>query len=288
MEFEYLVRGAVAKTEARVAVVTGGTRGMGRVMVQALLEKGLVVAAVAKQEGGAEELTRAVGDHAGKLYVIAMDLTAEGAADRIVSEVLGKYGRLDVLVNNAGIGSATIRKDSWQNPVPFWKVSGQQWRDFFAINTNVQFDLARAAVPAMIDRKWGRIINVTTSLYSMISSGRMPYGPSKAAMEAAAAVMAADLAGTGVTANVLTPGGPVNTEFVPPEAGLDRERMIQPSVMAAPLKWLVSEEANGFTARRIVAAQWAVEKGAERCSSPIAWLGLGNDVIEPAPYPASA
>ena len=84
----------------------------------------------------------------------------------------------------------------------------------------------------------------------MIRGGSPTYGPSKAALEAFSAVMAKDLAGTGVTVNVLVPGGMTNTGMIPPEAGYDRGEMIQPEVMAPPLNWLVSDAAAAVTGRR--------------------------------------
>ena len=99
----------------------------------------------------------------------------------------------------------------------------------------------------MMRQKWGRIVNVTTSLGTMIREGSPTYGPSKAALEAFSAIMAKDLAGTGVTVNVLVPGGVTNTGMVPLEAGYDRAEMVQPVVMAPPLNWLVSDAAGGVT-----------------------------------------
>src|SRR5258705_7706849 len=109
--------------------------------------------------------------------------------------------------------------------------------------------LSRALVHDMMRQKWGRIVNVTTSLGTMIRDGSPTYGPSKAALEAFSAIMAKDLAGTGVTVNVLVPGGVTDTGMVPLEAGYDRAEMIQPAVMAPPLNWLVSDAAGGLARR---------------------------------------
>src|SRR3546814_20117453 len=88
-------------------------------------------------------------------------------------------------------------------------------------------DLA-SLVPEMMRRKWGRIINVTTSLDNMLRPGMVGYGGSKAALEAPTAIMAGDLSGTGVTAHVLVPGGPATTAADPLEGGLDRAHNLQP------------------------------------------------------------
>jgi NAD(P)-dependent dehydrogenase (short-subunit alcohol dehydrogenase family) len=145
--------------------------------------------------------------------------------------------------------------------------------------------LTQMLLPDMLDAKWGRIVNVTTSLGTMIRAGSPTYGPSKAALEALSAIMAKDLEGTGVTVNVLVPGGVTNTAMVPMQAGFDRQQMIQPEVMAAPLVWLVSEAAAGVTGRRFVAVHWDTalppEEAAEKAGAPVAWTGIATMPIEP-------
>jgi len=111
------------------------------------------------------------------------------------------------------------------------------------------------------------------------------YGPSKAALEAFSAIMAKDLAGTGVTVNVLVPGGVTNTPMVPLEAGYDRTEMIQPAVMAPPLNWLVSDAAAGVTGRRFLAVHWdpslPPEEAAAKAGAAVAWTEIAIMPIEP-------
>ena len=98
------------------------------------------------------------------------------------------------------------------------------------------------------------------------------------------AVLAADVEGTGVTSNVLVPGGVTNTPLVGDDAG-DRAKMLQPDIMVPPLLWLVSPAADGVNARRFVAADWDTSlppaKAAEKAGVPIAWLGIARMPIEP-------
>jgi NAD(P)-dependent dehydrogenase (short-subunit alcohol dehydrogenase family) len=137
----------------------------------------------------------------------------------------------------------------------------------------------------MMRQKWGRIVNVTTSLGTMIRDGSPTYGPSKAALEAFSAIMAKDLAGTGVTVNVLVPGGMTNTGMIPSEAGYTREDMIQPGVMAPPLNWLVSDAASGVNGRRFLAVHWDAglppEEAAAKAGAPVAWTEIATMPIEP-------
>jgi NAD(P)-dependent dehydrogenase (short-subunit alcohol dehydrogenase family) len=143
--------------------------------------------------------------------------------------------------------------------------------------------MARAVVPHMLKAGRGRIITVTTSLGTMVREGYLLYGANKASAEAAMAVLAADLTGTGVTSNVLVPGGMTDTPLVG-EAG-DRSKMLRPEIMVPPLLWLVSEAAAGVSARRFIAADWDPRlppvQAAEAAGAPIAWLSIARMPIEP-------
>ncbi len=202
----------------------------------------------------------------------------------IVSTVLSRFGKIDVLVNNAGIGQASIKADQRRNPLRFWDVAPEQWQRFLSVNATGPIMMARAVVPHMLQAGAGRVITVTTSLGTMVRGGYLLYGASKAAAEAAMAVLAADLQGTGVTSNVLVPGGVTNTPLVGENAG-DPAKMLQPEIMVPPLLWLVSDAAAGVSARRFVAMDWDKslpgEQAAEKASVPIAWLGIARMPVEP-------
>jgi NAD(P)-dependent dehydrogenase (short-subunit alcohol dehydrogenase family) len=152
------------------------------------------------------------------------------------------------------------------------------------VNATAPILMARAVVPHMLRARRGRIVTVTTSLGTMVRAGYLLYGASKAAAESATAIMAADLAGTGITANVLVPGGVTDTPLVGDDAG-DRAKMLRPEIMVPPLLWLVSDAAAGVNARRFIAADWdpslPAEQAAEKAGAPIAWLGIARMPIEP-------
>jgi NAD(P)-dependent dehydrogenase (short-subunit alcohol dehydrogenase family) len=258
---------------------------MARVLV--IHGAGIRVAATDRTAAGLAELAasaRAQGKDAA-LLTIEADLARDEAVQQIVAAARGRFGPIDILVNNAGVGQATIRSDNRQNPIKFWEVTPEQWRLFVAVHTNAPMALARAVVHDMMRQRWGRIVNVTTSLGTMIRPGSPTYGPSKAALEAVSAIMAKDLDGSGVTVNVLVPGGVTNTGMVPLEAGYAREEMIQPETMAPPLVWLVSEAAAGVTGRRFLAVHWdpALPPGqaAEKAGAPVAWTASATMPIEP-------
>jgi NAD(P)-dependent dehydrogenase (short-subunit alcohol dehydrogenase family) len=271
-------------TGRKAAIVTGAASGLGRAMALGLVGSGMDVVAVDRNATALAALAPDAARLPGAVLPLAADLTEPDAFDRIAATALERYGRIDVLVNNAGIGQASVRADQRRNPIRFWEATPDQWGRFLAVNATAPIMMARAVVPHMLRARAGRIITVTTSLGTMVRAGYLLYGASKAAAESATAILAADLAGTGVTANVLVPGGVTNTPLVGDDAG-ERSKMLQPDIMVPPLLWLVSDAAAAVTARRFVAADWDSSlppaRAAEKAGAPIAWLGIARMPIEP-------
>ena len=137
------------------------------------------------------------------------------------------------------------------------------------------FHMAKAIAPVLIAGGWGRIVNITTSHATMVMEAFSPYGPTKAAMEAATVIWAKDLAGTGVTVNALLPGGAADTRMIPDGDVPDRTRLVQPAVMAAPIVWLMSRQSDGITGRRFIGKMWdpALDPrdAAQRAGAPAGW-----------------
>ena len=276
----------MAETQ-RVAIITGAAGGIGSAMVRGLLSAGIRVAGVDRDREPLEALAASAREQgkAADLLTIQTDLTSDTAIEEITNATRDRFGRADILVNNAGIGPGSIRSDSWQRPLKFWEITPDQWRLFVAVHTTAPFALTNAVVPEMMRQGWGRIVNVTTSLGTMLNAGSPTYGPSKAALEALSAIMAKDLDGTGVTVNVLVPGGITNTPMVS-EAGFDRAKMIQPEVMVSPLLWLVSDKAAKVTGRRFLGVHWDAalppEQAAEKAGAPVAWMSIATMPITPS------
>jgi 3-oxoacyl-[acyl-carrier protein] reductase len=240
---------------SRVAIVTGGSAGLGREMTLALLAAGWRVAAIGRTQQLIDELTalaRARGS-AERLHCVQADITAAAACAAAVAETIAHFGAVDALVNNAGINLPTAVRRS--NP-KFWNVDPDVWAHLMATNVNGTFYMAHAVVPHLIERGWGRIVNHITSLRTMIRPGDTPYGPSKAALEAMTAAWAGELAGTGVTVNAIMPGGAADTAMISPELVSDRSRLVKPAVMGPPIVWLLSDAANDFSGNRITAELW--------------------------------
>ena len=269
----------------QTAFVTGAASGIGRAIALGLLREGHAVAGVDREPAWLDGLAGAARGLPGRFVPIRADLAVAGACDRAVDDAERALGRIDALVNNAGVGQGAVRPDQRNNPIRFWEVTPEQWQRFVAVNATAPLMMARAIAPRMLRAGRGRIITVTTSLGTMIRGGYALYGPSKAAAEAGAAVMAADLAGSGVTVNVLVPGGMTDTRIIPEAELADRSRLIRPEVMVPPLLWLISDTAARVTARRFLAVHWDTslppEQAAERCGAPIAWTSIATMPIEP-------
>jgi 3-oxoacyl-[acyl-carrier protein] reductase len=265
-----------------VALMTGGGRGLGRVMALALLATGHRVVLSSTDRVSLESVAQESG--AGeRVAVVVADLQQVGEAERLAVDALRPFGHIDMLFNNAGMGTPSIRTDLLQNPYRFWENERGLIDKFLAVNVVQALVLSARLAPAMMQRGWGRIISNTTSLDTMLKQSL--YGGSKAALEAETAVMARDLEGSGVTANVLVPGGGTGTRMTD-VLGIPRATLIHESVMAAPAIFLASEASDGFTARRILANRWntalAPTEAAALASDPIAWTGVGTQGVQPA------
>jgi NAD(P)-dependent dehydrogenase (short-subunit alcohol dehydrogenase family) len=260
---------------ARKVLVTGGTSGLGLAMASALAAAGAAVvltgrdgaraAAVAAKlpgrarrpdgagpGGGAEP-----GDGAGPGVVgIEMDVRDEVSVARGVEQAWSRLGGIDMLVNNAGIGMRTVNPEFMTRSQAFWEVPVDGFRAVVETNLTGYFLVAREVTPRMLAAGGGRIVNISVNSSTMQRAGFVPYGPSRAGSEAMSRVMAADLRDTGVTVNLLLPGGATVTGMVPPGAVTAGQRFLEPAVMGPPIVWLASAEAAGVHDERIVAAEF--------------------------------
>jgi NAD(P)-dependent dehydrogenase (short-subunit alcohol dehydrogenase family) len=241
----------------QVAIVTGAARGLGAAMALGLVAAGIDVAAfdLPESDDALKDLAsraRALGG--GLCHPVHADVRDYASCETAVDAVLARLGHLDILVNNAGIGMLEVL--SGDKHQKFYEQDPGFWPRLIDVNLNGSFRMARVVTPHLIARGAGRIVNVTTSFSTMVEMGMSPYGPAKAGLEAATVIWAKELAGTGVTVNVLVPGGPADTRLVPEARVKDRSKLIQPEIMAPPLRWLVSPAAAEVTGRRFVAKLW--------------------------------
>jgi gluconate 5-dehydrogenase len=236
------------------ALVTGATSGLGLAMAQALAEAGARVALTSRDAGRAARAASGLGPGA---FGLALDVRNEAAVAAGTAEVWERLGGIDLLVNNAGIGMRTVNPGFLSHPQPFWEVFPDGFREVLETKATGCFLMARAVVPRMLERGGGRLVTISMNETTMVRQGFVPYGPSGAAVEALSRVMAADLAGTPVTVNVLLPGGATSTGMIPDDTPAEtRQRLLDPAIMGPPIVWLASAAAAGVHDERIVATEF--------------------------------
>ena len=255
--------------EGKVVILTGAAGGIGKALVDAFVKSGLRVAALDIDEKG----VRALQDKHGEAKVLGFrsDVSDPENCHRQVAAVAERFGRIDMLVNNAALGMNSVADDYDDEHLQIEDVPDELFRRFFAVNVGGAFSMTRSVVPIFRKQKWGRVINVSTSILTMMRKGFVPYGPTKAALEAWSLILSKQLDGSGITVNVVLPGGPVDTAMVP---GEDRSALISPFVMAAPMLGLFTPAGDKVTGQRFIAVEWDEKLGADPAvqpHAPAAW-----------------
>jgi 3-oxoacyl-[acyl-carrier protein] reductase len=189
----------------RVALVTGGGRGIGRAIALGLASMGARVAVLARSAPELAATVAAAGQRGNAALALPADVNAPEQVRGALNAVASTWGPVEILVNNAAV--------VW--PLgPSAEVDIEQWATALAINVTAVARLSFALLPGMVDAAWGRIVNVSSSVAANPAGMRRAnaYATTKSALEAHTLNLAAELAGTGVTANVFRPGG-VDTEM---------------------------------------------------------------------------
>ena len=270
---------------SKTALITGGAGGIGRAMAEALVSDGINTAIFDCDEEAASKRAAEINERCGceRVLGIAGDVSDENSCNDAIASCVDHFGSIDILVNNAGIGVSSIRPDAERNLPSIEEIDRALWDRFFAVNVTGPMLMTRAAAPRMRANGWGRVVNNTTSFFTMLRV--LPYGASKAALESMSAIWAKQLESTGITVNVLVPGGPTDTPFISDEAGIPRDKMLKPAIMGPPIRWLASPASDAVTGQRFVAASWdagkTVAEAAKVAGAPIGWPELGKAVVWP-------
>ncbi len=235
----------------KVAIVTGSGSGIGAATAEKLAEAGATVYLADRDEAGGAATAKRIADQGGKAEFAKLDVTDERACGELVSSILATRGKLDVLVNNAGIGKVgTILQTSAEDLEKLW-----------AVNVKGMFYLCKAALPGMIERRRGSIVNIGSIASAIGMYDRFAYVTTKHAVAGMTKAMALDHGASGVRINCVCPGR-VETPFVQarmreypePEkfmaemsAPHSLKRMAQPAEIAAAVVYLASDEAAFVT-----------------------------------------
>jgi 3-oxoacyl-[acyl-carrier protein] reductase len=196
----------------RGCAVTGASSGIGLATAKALCAEGARVLLVARSEERLAEAVEACREHCfgpGEAAALALDVTAAGAGERVTAEAERRFGALDVLVSNAG----TSRNRSLE------ELTDDEWEEQWQLHVMASLRLMRAAVPAMAERGWGRVVNVGSSSGKRPSLSNAAYSVTKAAQLALSRVFADSYAARGVLVNAVAPG-PVDTPLWMADGGL--------------------------------------------------------------------
>jgi NAD(P)-dependent dehydrogenase (short-subunit alcohol dehydrogenase family) len=185
------------RLDGKVALITGGARGLGRTMAAALAEAGADIALAGRSKDTCQDTADGIGSTTRrKVMAFAADVTKIADVERLADDVEREFGKVDILVNNAGIN---IRG-------PIQQLTEADWDAVIDTNLKGPFLCARAIGPRMVSRGWGRVINLGSVLGVIALPGRAPYASSKAGIINLTRVLALEWAGTGVTANAICPG----------------------------------------------------------------------------------
>lgn len=181
----------------QVALVTGGSRGIGRAIVKAFAAEGAKVAFVYRgNQAAAETLTKEVTSAGGTALALQADVADPAAAEQCVARVEKEWGRIDILVNNAGV----IRDDL------FIRMDADAWNTVLATNLGGTYHFCKAVAYPLMKQRRGRIINISSVAAEHVNQGQANYAASKGAVNALTRALAVELASRGVTVNAIAPG----------------------------------------------------------------------------------
>jgi 2-hydroxycyclohexanecarboxyl-CoA dehydrogenase len=240
---------------ARVALVTGGARGIGEAIVKALVADGLAVAIADLRAEQAQETAQAIRETGGHALGVSLDVTDSASVTAGLELVRAELGEIDVLVNNAG----------WDDLKPFVNTDEEFWDRVIEVNFKGALRLTHGVLPGMIDRRWGRIVNIGSDAGRVGSSLESVYSGAKGGIIAFTKTIAREVARKGVTANAVCPG-PTDTPFLRETvakaddsdkvigamvSGVPMKRLAEPREIAAAVRFFAHDDAGYVTGQTL-------------------------------------
>jgi len=240
-------------------IITGASSGLGYAMAKALCLSGASVIITSRTSDKLKKALKSLKDLQIDAYSIEMDVRSEPSIMNAVHWVEKHWGKLDMLINNAGIGMRTVNPFFLTSPKPFFEVTTAGFRDLIDTNLTGYFLVTKAFMPFFIYQKKGKITNISMNHETMKKKGFIPYGPSRAGAESLSLIMAEDLRDYQIDVNMLLPGGATETGMIPDEfkhSPPKNFKLLSPDIMAEPIVFLAGNESNGITGQRIIASQF--------------------------------
>ena len=243
--------------ENKIAVITGGGRGIGRAIALAYAKEGANLVLASRSQEALEETRAMVEDLGRKALVVSTDIRREDSVRNLAEQALQYFGRVDILVNNSGIAGPTT---------PLWNINLEDWEDTFAVNVTGAYLCCRAFLPGMIEQRSGSIIIISSMTGKRPLYGRTPYAASKMALVGIARTLAWEVGEYGIRVNAISPGaveGERIKQVVRNQAavlGISEEealrqftsnsplgRLVPPADIAASAVFLASDKAASIT-----------------------------------------
>ncbi len=238
----------------KVAVVTGGGVGIGRAYCLGLAKEGAKVVVADIQEAEAKKVAGEIEQQGGEAFAVAVDVTSLEKTRAMAEAALKKYGRIDILVNNAALYSAIKKK-------PFAEISEEEWDRVMAVNVKGLFLCVQAVYPAMKEQKKGKIVNISSGTVIGGTPFFLHYVTSKAGVIGFTRALARELGGDNICVNAITPGltisGPQQEGVLTPEQLQDRrkkrsfQRDQKPDDLVGTVVFLASDDSDFITGQTI-------------------------------------
>ena len=231
--------------QGRVALVTGASQGIGRECALALADGGATVAVAARNEEKLQSLVQEIEAKGGKAAAFKLDVASEDAIKSVVKAIIAQFGKIDVLVNNAGIARDQL----------LLRMKRADWDDVLATNLTAPYLLTQAVVSSMLKQRWGRIINITSINGQMGQAGQANYASSKAGLIGLTMSVAREVGSRHITCNAVAPGW-IETAMTSELSQDLKDKMVaavplgragSAADVAAAVRFLASDEAGYIT-----------------------------------------